>query len=237
MSYAINWNTAEQRIKTHKDFLLDTAQKMDEERLKFLLEAYEENKGESSFVLRAKLLEKVLLNKSIFLDENLIVGTISGSRAAVYPYPEWQVNWIKDELDAVKMSSLGEVKISDETKDILKRVYKQWKGKTTYDRSPLCRPAGKDCCRDRRPQDEGRTARNRRSLPLGARTSRPQLPRSLAVLLVHPLLHPDRTVRLRPLYGSYGPVPLPLLQEGYRRRQPDQGTGLHYAEVPVDQAS
>ena len=47
MSYAINWNTAEQRIKTHKDFLLDTAQKMDEERLKFLLEAYEENKGES----------------------------------------------------------------------------------------------------------------------------------------------------------------------------------------------
>ena len=135
MSYAINWNTAEQRIKTHKDFLLDTAQKMDEERLKFLLEAYEENKGESSFVLRAKLLEKVLLNKSIFLDENLIVGTISGSRAAVYPYPEWQVNWIKDELDAVKMSSLGEVKISDETKDILKRVYKQWKGKTTYDRA------------------------------------------------------------------------------------------------------
>ena len=135
MSYAINWNTAEQRIKTHKDFLLDTAQKMDEERLKFLLEAYEENKGESSFVLRAKLLEKVLLNKSIFLDENLIVGTISGSRAAVYPYPEWQVNWIKDELDAVKMSSLGEVKISEETKDILKRVYKQWKGKTTYDRS------------------------------------------------------------------------------------------------------
>ena len=128
MSYAINWNTAEQRIKTHKDFLLDTAQKMDEERLKFLLEAYEENKGESSFVLRAKLLEKVLLNKSIFLDENLIVGTISGSRAAVYPYPEWQVNWIKDELDAVKMSSLGEVKISDETKDILKQALLDFDG-------------------------------------------------------------------------------------------------------------
>ena len=83
MSYAINWDNAEQRIQAHKEFLLDTAQRMDEERLKFLLEAYDENKGESVFVTRAKLLEKVLLNKTIFLDENLIVGTISGARAAV----------------------------------------------------------------------------------------------------------------------------------------------------------
>ena len=55
----------------------------------------------------------------------------------IYAYPEWQCNWVKDDLDSEKLalSSLGEVRFSDETKEILKKVYKTWKGKTTYDRA------------------------------------------------------------------------------------------------------
>lgn len=133
--YAINWNTAEQRISDHKNFLLDAPQKMDNQRLQFLIDTYEECKGESVFYIRAKLLERVLSQKTIFLDGNLLVGTMGGERAAVYPYPEWQVNWVKDELDAVKMSSLGELNIPEETKELLKKIHKLWKGKTTYDRA------------------------------------------------------------------------------------------------------
>ncbi len=132
---AVNWSTAEQRIKDHKAFLMDAPQKMDPQRLNFLMEVYEECQGESIFIIRAKLLERVLLKKDIFLDGNPIMGTMSGIRAGVYPYPEWQVNWIKDEMDMVKMSSLGEVSIPQETQDLLKTVYKQWKGNTTYDRA------------------------------------------------------------------------------------------------------
>ena len=133
--YAINWDTAEQRVKDHKTFLMDAPQKMDPQRLQFLQEIYEECKGESNVIIRAKLLERVLTKKDIFLDGNPIVGTMSGVRAGVYPYPEWQVNWIKDEMDMVRMSSLGEVTIPKETIDLLKSVYKQWKGRTTYDRA------------------------------------------------------------------------------------------------------
>ncbi len=86
-------------------------------------------------MIRAKLLERLLTQKNIFLDGNPIVGTMTGIRAGVYAYPEWQVNWIKDEIDMVKMSSLGEVSIPKETEDLLKSVYKQWKGRTTYDRA------------------------------------------------------------------------------------------------------
>ena len=132
---AVDWDTAEQRIKDHKAFLMDAPQKMDPQRLKFLMEVYEECQGESVFIIRAKLLERVLLKKDIFLDGNPVVGTMSGIRAGVYPYPEWQVNWIKDEIDTVKMSSLGEVSIPQETQNLLKTVYKQWKGNTTYDRA------------------------------------------------------------------------------------------------------
>jgi len=132
---AVDWDTAEQRIKDHKAFLMEAPQKMDPQRLSFLMDVYEECKGESVFIIRAKLLERVLLKKDIFLDGNPIVGTMSGIRAGVYPYPEWQVNWIKDEIDMVKMSSLGEVSIPKETEELLKTVYKQWKGNTTYDRA------------------------------------------------------------------------------------------------------
>lgn len=132
---AINWDSADQRIKDHKAFLMEAPQKMDPQRLQFLMEVYDEYKSESNVMLRARLLERVLTKKDIFLDGNPIVGTMTGIRAGVYAYPEWQVNWIRDELDMVKMSSLGELNIPAETQDLLKKVYKQWKGSTTYDRA------------------------------------------------------------------------------------------------------
>ena len=137
MGYAIDWSDLEQRIQDQKAALLDTSQNMDPERLKFLVETYDECKGESVFITRAKLFEKVLNNKKIYLDGNPIVGSLAGGRAMIYAYPEWQCNWVKDDLDSEKLalSSLGEVRFSDETKEILKKVYKTWKGKTTYDRA------------------------------------------------------------------------------------------------------
>lgn len=132
---AVHWETAEQRIKDHKAFLMDAPQKMDPQRLQFILDVYDEYKGEPSVILRARLFERVLTKKDIFLDGNPVVGTMTGVRAGVYPYPEWQVNWIKDEMDMIKMSSLGEVSIPQATQDLLKDVYKTWKGKTTYDRA------------------------------------------------------------------------------------------------------
>ena len=86
---------------------------------------------------RARFFEKVLTNKKIYLDGNPIVGSLTGGMAMIYAYPEWQCNWVKDDLDSDKLalSSLGEVRFSNETKDTLKKVYKAWKGKTTYDRA------------------------------------------------------------------------------------------------------
>ena len=65
MGYAIDWSDLEQRIQDQKAALLDTSQNMDPERLKFLVETYDECKGESVFITRAKLFEKVLNNKKI----------------------------------------------------------------------------------------------------------------------------------------------------------------------------
>ncbi|SDK30424.1 formate C-acetyltransferase [Maridesulfovibrio ferrireducens] len=132
-SYAVNWDTADERVQECKEFLLNAPQVMDPERLQFLHEVYAENPGESTLLIRARLLERVLAKKTIFLDGNPLVGTLTGVRAGVYAYPEWNVSWIKDEMRLAKMSSLGEMKIADETQDLLKQTYTEWRGRTCID--------------------------------------------------------------------------------------------------------
>lgn len=131
--YAINWSTAASRLTDLKEFLLNAPQIMDPERLQFLDEVYQEFNGEHIFYKRAKLLERVLLKKKIFLDGNPIVGTLTGTRAGVYAYPEWNVAWIKEEMQMAKMASLGEMKIPQETQELLEKTYKSWRGHTCID--------------------------------------------------------------------------------------------------------
>ena len=128
--YSIDWSTAEDRVIELKNFLMNAPQVMDPERLRCLLDVYEEFAGEPVDYIRAKLFERVLLTKKIFLDGNPIVGTLTGIRAGVNPYPEWNVSWIKEEMQMAKMASLGEMKIPQETEELLMQVYKKWKNRT-----------------------------------------------------------------------------------------------------------
>ncbi|WP_207263379.1 glycyl radical protein [Desulfovibrio sp. Huiquan2017] len=132
-AYNINWETMNARFQEHKDFLMEAPQVMDPERLQFLHDVYTEYNGEPVVYIRARLLERVLTQKKIFLDGNPIVGTLTGTRCGVYPYPEWNVQWIKDEMQMAKMTSLGEMKIPQETENLLKQTYKEWKGRTCID--------------------------------------------------------------------------------------------------------
>jgi len=132
---AIAWETAEARIKGLKEFLLNAPQKMATERLQYLKEAYEQYKGESPVFIRAKLFEKMVTVRPIFLDDNPIVGTLTGTRAGVNPYPEWNVSWIKDELDIAMMSHLGEVQMTEESRKLMRETYNAWKGHTNIDRA------------------------------------------------------------------------------------------------------
>lgn len=57
--------------------------------------------------------------------------------------------WHDLDSEKLALSSLGEVRFSDETKEILKRSIKTWKGKTTYDRANKstrsCTAATRNC--------------------------------------------------------------------------------------------
>lgn len=105
--------------KKAKEFLLNAPQKIDTERLACLLETYREFDYEPPVVLRARLFDKLLRSKHIYLDDNPIVGTVTGHPAGVYVYPEWDSEWILKEMNQAMMSHLGKIDISKEEKRLM----------------------------------------------------------------------------------------------------------------------
>ncbi|MDR2679135.1 MAG: hypothetical protein LBB51_06825, partial [Zoogloeaceae bacterium] len=102
-----------------KEFLLNAPQKIDTERLTYLLEAYREFDYEPPIVLRARLFDKLLKSKRLYIDDNPIVGTVTGHPAGVYVYPEWDSEWIIKEMNQAMMSHLGKIDISKEEKQLM----------------------------------------------------------------------------------------------------------------------
>ncbi len=85
------------RIDRLKEQHLSTPQTIDSERVRFMAQVYEGTAGYQNIIRRAKFLAHVLDNKKLYIDENLIVGSMASSVNAVYTYPEWNVQWMKEE--------------------------------------------------------------------------------------------------------------------------------------------
>lgn len=86
-----------ERVRRLKEDQVNNPQVLDVERCKFLLETYRETEGEPTIVRRAKLFEKILLNKTIYIDDNIFVGSQGKERQAIYPYPEVACRWMRRE--------------------------------------------------------------------------------------------------------------------------------------------
>lgn len=93
-TYAVDWATADDRIRLCKGIVTDTNQQMDPERLSVLKAVYEENLGEEPVLIRAKLLERLLLTKKLFLDEEP-----RGGHADQYPLRSVRLSRVELRLD------------------------------------------------------------------------------------------------------------------------------------------
>lgn len=105
-----------------KEFLLDAPQAIDTQRLEVLLDTYEKFGHEPTIVLRARVFERLIESKTLFLDENPLVGAVTGKRAGVYVYPEWDAEWILSEIDEEMLSHLGRVDVSAADKALMREA-------------------------------------------------------------------------------------------------------------------
>ena len=90
------------RIDRLKERQRSTPQELDFERIRIMKDVYEETTGDVQILRRAKFLAAMLDRKKIFIDDNLFVGTMAGSYMAIYPNPEWNVLWMREEKTVEK---------------------------------------------------------------------------------------------------------------------------------------
>ncbi len=85
------------RIDRLKEQHMSTPQEVDFERVRIMAEVYEGTAGYQQIIRRAKFFEQLIERKKLYIDENLIVGSMASKTNAVYTYPEWNVEWMKQE--------------------------------------------------------------------------------------------------------------------------------------------
>ncbi|MBE0712983.1 MAG: hypothetical protein IH583_11415 [Candidatus Aminicenantes bacterium] len=90
------------RVDRLKEQHMSTPAAIDNERVRFMMKVYEDTAGSQQIIRRAKFFAYVLENKKLYIDENLFVGSIASTPNGIYTYPEWNVEWMKEEKTVEK---------------------------------------------------------------------------------------------------------------------------------------
>ena len=85
------------RIDRLKEQLRSTPKDVDFERVRIMAEVYENTAGDQQILRRAKFFATLLERKKLYIDDNLFVGSMASTVNGIYTFPEWNVDWMKEE--------------------------------------------------------------------------------------------------------------------------------------------
>jgi len=120
------------RVERIRERFLAVTPEICVERAKLITESYQETEAEPMVVRRAKALEKILSEMTIFIQEDeLIVGNQATKPRSSPIFPEFSCKWLEDELDRLEKRSGDVFLISEEKKETLRELFSYWDGKTS----------------------------------------------------------------------------------------------------------
>lgn len=129
------------RVSQALDRFVNTAPAICAERAVLLTESYKATEGQPIAIRRAKALENVLANMSIFIqDGELIVGNQCSMPRSAPIFPEFSCKWVEEELDRLEKRTADVFLISEETKDKLRSAFTYWDGRTTNEIAAVFMP-------------------------------------------------------------------------------------------------
>ena len=85
------------RIDRLKEQLRSTPAEVDFERIRIMEEVYAATEGDQNIMRRAKFMATLLERKKLYIDDNLFVGSMASTVNGIYTYPEWNIDWMKDD--------------------------------------------------------------------------------------------------------------------------------------------
>ena len=106
------------------------------ERAKLVTESYKETKAEPIHIRRAKALEKIFSEMTIFIQEDeLIVGNQATKPRSSPIFPEFSNKWREAELDRLEKRTGDVFLIAEDKKKTLRELFPYWEGKTSNERA------------------------------------------------------------------------------------------------------
>jgi len=104
------------------------------ERACILTESFKHSEGEPIVIRRAKAFADVLDKMTVYIEpDSLITGNQASANFAAPVFPEYSYDWVIDELDSFENRSGDYFKITDDTKNHLRKLESYWTGKTHKD--------------------------------------------------------------------------------------------------------
>lgn len=124
-----------QRLKRLKEQIVHAVPEVYAERALLITRAYQENENEPEAIRKARAMEKIFRESTVLIrDDELIVGCKTPTALGSPLYPEFNVQWLKNEIDTLPERVETAFKISDNNKNIVKNeVIPYWEGRTIYD--------------------------------------------------------------------------------------------------------
>jgi formate C-acetyltransferase len=132
MGASVNIANMSDRVRKLKESTVMVNPVVDTERLRFMREVYAETDGLPTVIRRAMLFERLCDNKTIFIDDNPIVGSVVKRRSGAYPMCEYSCKWLLK--DASYRIALGDVIVTDEDREEIREAVKYWADRCVYSR-------------------------------------------------------------------------------------------------------
>jgi len=108
--------------------------KLTSERAELITKLYKETEGEPAILRRAKALETILSEMTIYIQPHeLIVGNLGPEPISASVYPEGGVDYILNEMDTYETRPGDKFIVSAEVKEKLREILSWWSGKTLKD--------------------------------------------------------------------------------------------------------
>ena len=121
------------RVAREREELLAALPRIETDRLKLMLEVYEETQGQPPVTRVSKLFYRLCSEKGIFIDNNPIAGTLTNFKYGSYPMPEIGCRWMKRTSKFALQR--GYVEITDQEKELVDRAADFWKDANIFNRT------------------------------------------------------------------------------------------------------
>lgn len=127
MENAEHFGTLTERMKEFREEVLDEKPYIDAQRAILATLAYKENLNQPRVMVRAKMLEKVLDNMSIYIeDKSLLAGNQATKNRNAPIFPEYTMEFVINELDQFEKRDGDVFYITEKTKKQLREIAPFW---------------------------------------------------------------------------------------------------------------